>query len=238
MDIDVDRAPDTQKIVESSLSVEVYEEAIVMAQGYEPNMAILPDAEVEFKGCKGELGFDYLRDNLAGSSGQLVMRWPKPFHFAIDDKVDYVLIDEGRNPFLISGEASKDVARYLVAAKVVELVMRGLVILETIIAETSVTIPGIKYVIDPGLVKVRSYSPDSGIESLVVVKTSKAQALQRRREGDEKCFLLYPESGFEGHDDSIIPKIKRGNLSSVIFQLNALGVDDILGFDIMEKPDR
>ncbi|CAH1418798.1 unnamed protein product [Lactuca virosa] len=53
------------------------------------------------------------------------------------------------------------------------------VILETIIAETSVTIPGIKYVIDPGLVKVRSYSPDSGIESLIVVKTSKAQALQR-----------------------------------------------------------
>ncbi|KAI3693055.1 hypothetical protein L6452_32883 [Arctium lappa] len=53
------------------------------------------------------------------------------------------------------------------------------VILATNIAETSVTIPGIKYVIDPGLVKVRSYSPDSGIESLIVVKTSKAQALQR-----------------------------------------------------------
>nr|KAJ0223196.1 hypothetical protein LSAT_V11C200067970 [Lactuca sativa] len=52
---------------------------------------------------------------------------PKPFHFAIDDKVDYVLIDEGRNPLLISGEASKDAARYPVAAKVVELLMRGLV---------------------------------------------------------------------------------------------------------------
>ncbi|KVH96593.1 DNA/RNA helicase, ATP-dependent, DEAH-box type, conserved site-containing protein [Cynara cardunculus var. scolymus] len=72
------------------------------------------------------------------------------------------------------------------------------VILATNIAETSVTIPGIKYVIDPGLVKVRSYSPDSGIESLIVVKTSKAQALQR----------------------------------------SALGVDDIIGFDFMEKPDR
>ncbi|KAF5955009.1 hypothetical protein HYC85_007865 [Camellia sinensis] len=51
-----------------------------------------------------ELGFDYLRDNLSGSSEQLVMRWPKPFNFAIVDEVDSVLIDEGRNPLLISGE--------------------------------------------------------------------------------------------------------------------------------------
>ncbi|MFS7927949.1 putative protein-serine/threonine kinase CMGC-RCK family [Helianthus anomalus] len=54
------------------------------------------------------------------------------------------------------------------------------VILATNIVETSVTIPGVKYVIDPGLVKVHNYSPDSGIKSLIVVKTSKAQALQRR----------------------------------------------------------
>ncbi|MFS7903147.1 putative RNA helicase [Helianthus anomalus] len=54
------------------------------------------------------------------------------------------------------------------------------VILATNIVETSVTIPGVKYVSDPGLVKVRNYSPDSGIKSLTVVKTSKAQALQRR----------------------------------------------------------
>ncbi|XAR62841.1 hypothetical protein NMG60_11017737 [Bertholletia excelsa] len=73
-----------------------------------------------------ELGFDYLRDNLAGSSGQLVMRWPKPFHFAIVDEVDSVLVDEGRNPLLISGEASKDAARYPVAAKVAELLVRDI----------------------------------------------------------------------------------------------------------------
>ncbi|XP_024987578.1 pre-mRNA-splicing factor ATP-dependent RNA helicase DEAH10 isoform X2 [Cynara cardunculus var. scolymus] len=116
------------------------------------------------------------------------------------------------------------------------------VILATNIAETSVTIPGIKYVIDPGLVKVRSYSPDSGIESLIVVKTSKAQALQRSgragREGPGKCYRLYPESRFEGLDDSTVPEIKRCNLSNVILQLSALGVDDIIGFDFMEKPDR
>ncbi|KAL0432231.1 UNVERIFIED_CONTAM: protein translocase subunit SECA2, chloroplastic [Sesamum latifolium] len=73
-----------------------------------------------------ELGFDYLRDNLSTSSEQLVMRWPKPFHFAIVDEVDSVLIDEGRNPLLISGEASKDAARYPVAARVAELLIRGL----------------------------------------------------------------------------------------------------------------
>ncbi|XP_016569707.1 protein translocase subunit SECA2, chloroplastic isoform X2 [Capsicum annuum] len=73
-----------------------------------------------------ELGFDYLRDNLATNHEQLVMRWPKPFHFAIVDEVDSVLIDEGRNPLLISGEANKDAARYPVAARVAELLIKGL----------------------------------------------------------------------------------------------------------------
>ncbi|PKU85076.1 Protein translocase subunit SECA2, chloroplastic [Dendrobium catenatum] len=73
-----------------------------------------------------ELGFDYLRDNLSGNRAKLVMRWPKPFHFAIVDEVDSVLIDEGRNPLLISGEASKDAERYPVAAKVAELLVQGI----------------------------------------------------------------------------------------------------------------
>ncbi|KAA8532891.1 hypothetical protein F0562_032992 [Nyssa sinensis] len=89
------------------------------------------------------------------------------------------------------------------------------VILATNIAETSVTIPGIKYVIDPG-------------------------ALQRSgragREGPGKCYRLYPESIFDGLKDSTDPEIKRCNLSNVILQLKALGVDDIVGFDFIEKP--
>ncbi|KAK3118055.1 hypothetical protein QOZ80_9BG0693570 [Eleusine coracana subsp. coracana] len=72
-----------------------------------------------------ELGFDYLRDNLSRNKEQLVMRWPRPFHFAIVDEVDSVLIDEGRNPLLISGEDNRDAARYPVAAKVAELLMEG-----------------------------------------------------------------------------------------------------------------
>ncbi|KAL6868239.1 hypothetical protein ACP4OV_015084 [Aristida adscensionis] len=70
-----------------------------------------------------ELGFDYLRDNLSRSKEQLVMRWPRPFHFAIVDEVDSVLIDEGRNPLLISGEDNRDAARYPVTAKVADLLM-------------------------------------------------------------------------------------------------------------------
>ncbi|KAM0939798.1 putative protein translocase subunit SecA, SecA DEAD-like, SecA motor DEAD [Dioscorea sansibarensis] len=74
-----------------------------------------------------EPGFDYLRDNLCGNKGQLVMRWPNPFFFAIVDEVDSVLIDEGRNALLISGEANKDAARYPVAARVAELLVRGII---------------------------------------------------------------------------------------------------------------
>jgi preprotein translocase subunit SecA len=51
-----------------------------------------------------ELGFDYLRDNISEKKEDLVMRWPKPFNFAIVDEVDSVLIDEGRNPLLISSQ--------------------------------------------------------------------------------------------------------------------------------------
>ncbi|KMT08916.1 hypothetical protein BVRB_6g136350 isoform A [Beta vulgaris subsp. vulgaris] len=116
------------------------------------------------------------------------------------------------------------------------------VILATNIAETSVTIPGIKYVIDPGVVKARNYNPRTGIESLNIIPTSKAQALQRSgragREGPGKCFRLYTEREFEKLADSTVPEIKRCNLSNVILQLKALGVDDIIGFDFMEKPSR
>lgn len=116
------------------------------------------------------------------------------------------------------------------------------VILATNIAETSVTIPGIKYVVDPGFVKARSYDPAKGMESLIVIPTSKSQALQRSgragREGPGKCFRLYPETEFEKLEDSTKPEIKRCNLSNVVLQLMALGVKDVIGFDFIEKPPR
>ncbi|KAG0469553.1 hypothetical protein HPP92_016253 [Vanilla planifolia] len=116
------------------------------------------------------------------------------------------------------------------------------IILSTNIAETSVTIPGVKYVVDPGLVKARSYNPATGLEALIIIPISKAQALQRSgragREGPGKCFRLYPESEFGKLVNSTVPEIKRCSLSSVVLQLKALGIDDIIGFDFMEKPSR
>lgn len=70
-----------------------------------------------------ELGFDYLRDNISDKEEDLVMRWPKPFNFAIVDEVDSVLIDEGRNPLLISTQSSKDAGRYPAAAEVAQLLI-------------------------------------------------------------------------------------------------------------------
>lgn len=116
------------------------------------------------------------------------------------------------------------------------------VILATNIAETSVTIPGIKFVIDPGFVKARSYDPRTGLESLDVVPISKSQAFQRSgragREGPGKCYRLYLESKFWEFDESTTPEIKRCNLSNVVLQLKALGVEDIVEFDFIEKPSR
>jgi len=58
------------------------------------------------------------------------------------------------------------------------------------------------------------------------------------REGPGKCFRLYPEIEFDKLADSTVPEIKRCNLSNVILQLKALGVDDVMSFDFMEKPSR
>ncbi|CAK9228491.1 unnamed protein product [Sphagnum troendelagicum] len=116
------------------------------------------------------------------------------------------------------------------------------VILATNIAETSLTIPGIQYVIDPGLVKARAYNPHTGVESLAIVPVSKAQAQQRSgragREAPGKCFRLYTEDSFAKLDDTTVPEIKRCNLANVVLQLKALGIDDVLGFDFMDKPSR
>ncbi|KAH0851209.1 hypothetical protein HID58_094916 [Brassica napus] len=90
------------------------------------------------------------------------------------------------------------------------------------------------------VVKARTYDPNKGMETLDVVPVSKAQAIQRSgragRDGYGKSFHLYPERDFWKLEDSTKPEIKRCNLSNVILQLKALGIDDILGFDFIDKP--
>lgn len=114
------------------------------------------------------------------------------------------------------------------------------VILSTNIAETSVTISGIKYVIDTGMVKAKRFNPDSGLEVLAVQRVSKAQAWQRAgragREDSGSCYRLYTEQEFDSLIPMTVPEIQRCNLASVMLQLMALGIPDVMNFDFMSKP--
>ncbi|KFO22937.1 ATP-dependent RNA helicase DHX33 isoform X1 [Fukomys damarensis] len=114
------------------------------------------------------------------------------------------------------------------------------VIISTNIAETSITISGIKYVVDTGMVKAKKYNPDSGLEVLAVQRVSKTQAWQRTgragREDSGVCYRLYTEEEFEKFDKMTVPEIQRCNLSNVMLQLLAMKVPNVLTFDFMSKP--
>ncbi|XP_064022476.1 ATP-dependent RNA helicase DHX33 isoform X2 [Pogoniulus pusillus] len=114
------------------------------------------------------------------------------------------------------------------------------VILSTNIAETSITIPGIKYVVDTGMVKAKKYSPDTGLEVLAVQRVSKAQAWQRTgragREASGVCYRLYTQEEFDTFDRMTVPEIQRCNLASVMLHLLALRVPNVLAFDFMSRP--
>ncbi|KAI9193654.1 P-loop containing nucleoside triphosphate hydrolase protein [Polychytrium aggregatum] len=116
------------------------------------------------------------------------------------------------------------------------------IILSTNIAETSITISGVRYVIDTGLAKVRSYNPKIGLESLKIEPISKASASQRTgragREAPGICFRLYPEEDYLQLDEETEPEIKRVNLASVLLLLKASGVSDIFNFDYIDRPSR
>jgi pre-mRNA-splicing factor ATP-dependent RNA helicase DHX16 len=115
------------------------------------------------------------------------------------------------------------------------------VILATNIAETSLTIDGIVYVIDSGLVKQTAFNPRSGMESLVITPVSKASANQRAgragRVGPGKCFRLYTSWSFQHELDSDnIPEIQRTSLSSIVLMLKSLGINDLIHFDFIDPP--
>ncbi|XP_059142711.1 pre-mRNA-splicing factor ATP-dependent RNA helicase DHX16-like [Physella acuta] len=115
------------------------------------------------------------------------------------------------------------------------------VILATNIAETSLTIDGIVYVIDPGFCKQKSYNPRTGMESLVVTPVSKASANQRAgragRVSAGKCFRLYTAWAYKNElEDNAIPEIQRTNLGNVVLLLKSLGINDLLNFDFMDPP--
>jgi ATP-dependent RNA helicase DDX35 len=114
------------------------------------------------------------------------------------------------------------------------------VIFSTNIAEASVTIDGIVYVVDTGFVKLRAYNPSTGIETLTATPISKASATQRAgragRTKPGKCYRLYTEGSFQSMEEATVPEIQRSNLAPVILQLKALGIDNIVRFDFITSP--
>ncbi|KAI0601342.1 P-loop containing nucleoside triphosphate hydrolase protein [Biscogniauxia sp. FL1348] len=115
------------------------------------------------------------------------------------------------------------------------------VVLATNIAETSLTIDGITFVIDPGYVKENVFNPATGMSNLVVVPCSRASANQRSgragRVGPGKCFRLYTKYAYMNEmDESTTPEIQRTNLNGVVLLLKSLGINQLLEFEFMDPP--
>ena len=115
------------------------------------------------------------------------------------------------------------------------------VIVATNIAETSLTVDGIYFVIDSGYCKLKVYNPRIGMDSLQIFPISQANSNQRAgragRTGPGKCFRLYTETAyFEEMLSSTVPEIQRTNLANVVLLLKSLGVNNLLEFDFMDPP--
>ena len=115
------------------------------------------------------------------------------------------------------------------------------VVVATNIAEASLTIDGIIYVVDPGFCKIKAYNPKLGMDSLVIAPISQASASQRAgragRTGPGRCYRLYTMDAFKTEMmPSSVPEIQRTNLGNVVLTLKALGINDMLGFDFMDPP--
>lgn len=175
------------------------------------------------------------------------------------------LCDEGLGDILIflSGERDiRDVAdglskRNLKATEIVPLYARlssseqnrifqphsgRRIVLSTNVAETSLTVPGIKYVIDPGLARISRYSYRTKVQRLPIEAISQASANQRKgrcgRVEEGICIRLYSEEDFLSRPEFTDPEILRTNLASVILQMAALGLGDIQAFPFVEAPDK
>jgi ATP-dependent helicase HrpA len=116
------------------------------------------------------------------------------------------------------------------------------VVLATNVAETSLTVPGIKYVVDPGTARISRYSHRLKVQRLPIEAVSQASANQRKgrcgRVSEGICIRLYSEEDFLGRPEFTDPEILRTNLASVILQMTAIGLGDIAAFPFVEPPDR
>ena len=116
------------------------------------------------------------------------------------------------------------------------------VVLATNVAETSLTVPGIRYVVDPGTARISRYSHRSKVQRLPIEPVSQASANQRTgrcgRTSDGICIRLYSEEDFAGRPEFTEPEILRTNLASVILQMTSLRLGDMAAFPFIDPPDR
>jgi ATP-dependent helicase HrpA len=116
------------------------------------------------------------------------------------------------------------------------------IVLATNVAETSLTVPGIKYVIDPGTARISRYSHRLKVQRLPIEPVSQASANQRAgrcgRTSDGICVRLYSEDDFRSRPEFTDPEILRTNLASVILQMTAIGLGDLAAFPFVDAPDR
>lgn len=115
------------------------------------------------------------------------------------------------------------------------------IILATNVAETSLTVPGIRYVVDPGTARISRYSRRTKVQRLPIEPISRASANQRAgrcgRIGPGICIRLYSEADFLGRDEYTEPEIRRTNLASVILQMAAIGLGEVEDFPFLDPPD-
>jgi ATP-dependent RNA helicase DHX8/PRP22 len=114
-------------------------------------------------------------------------------------------------------------------------------VIATNIAEASLTIDGIFYVVDPGFAKIKVYNPKLGMDNLVIAPISQASSRQRAgragRTGPGKCYRLYTEDQFYNEMlPTTVPEIQRTNLANTVLILKAMGINDLIHFDFMDPP--
>lgn len=113
------------------------------------------------------------------------------------------------------------------------------IVLATNVAETSVTVPGVRFVIDCGKSKVKQFRPRLGMASLLAKPISKSSAIQRAgragREGPGKCFRLYTEEGYDGLEQTELPEILRTDILGAVLTMKATGIDDVIDFPLMDR---
>lgn len=160
----------------------------------------------------------------------------------IRDVADHLRKYQGRSPKLKHIEVLPLFARLSIEdqQKIFKSHSSRRIVLATNVAETSLTVPGIKYVIDAGLARVNRYSPRAKVEQLQIEKISQAAAKQRAgrcgRVSNGICVRLYSEEDFNGRPEFTEPEILRSSLASVILRMAALNLGDVAEFPFIEAP--